>query len=66
MLDNQKTLKKEYTFEGKGLHSGIKVKMRISRRASAVSSYRPRGGQCKGDGQCSGDPDTGRKRSPVR
>lgn len=30
MLDNQKTLKKEYTFEGKGLHSGIKVKMRIS------------------------------------
>lgn len=30
MLDNQKTLKKEYTFEGKGLHTGLKVKMTIA------------------------------------
>lgn len=30
MTDNQKTLKKEYTFEGKGLHSGLKVKMTVA------------------------------------
>lgn len=30
MHDNQKTLKKEYTFEGKGLHSGLKVKMTMA------------------------------------
>lgn len=30
MTDNQKTLKKEYTFEGKGLHSGLKVTMTVS------------------------------------
>ena len=30
MLENQKTLKKEYTFEGKGLHTGLKVKMTVA------------------------------------
>lgn len=30
MQDNQNTLKKSYIFEGKGLHSGLKVKMTIS------------------------------------
>lgn len=30
MQDNQKTLKKSYSFEGKGLHSGLKVNMTIS------------------------------------
>lgn len=30
MTDNQKTLKKEYIFEGKGLHSGLKVKMTVA------------------------------------
>lgn len=30
MSDRQKTLKKEYIFEGKGLHSGQNVRMRIS------------------------------------
>lgn len=29
MSEKQKTLKKEYTFEGKGLHSGLVTKMRI-------------------------------------
>lgn len=29
MQDNQKTLKREYTFEGKGLHSGRKVRMTL-------------------------------------
>ena len=29
MLENQKTLRKEYTFEGKGLHSGLKVRMTV-------------------------------------
>ena len=30
MQDNQRTLRKEYIFEGKGLHSGKKVKMTLS------------------------------------
>ena len=30
MLENQKTLKREYTFEGKGLHTGLKVKMTVA------------------------------------
>lgn len=30
MSENQKTLKKEYIFVGKGLHSGLKVNMRLS------------------------------------
>lgn len=29
MQDNQRTLRKEYIFEGKGLHSGKKVKMTL-------------------------------------
>lgn len=30
MLDNQKTLKKEYIFEGKGLHTGLNVTMKVA------------------------------------
>lgn len=30
MSENQKTLKRDYIFEGKGLHSGLKVTMRVS------------------------------------
>lgn len=30
MSDNQKTLKREYIFEGKGLHTGLKVNMKLS------------------------------------